>query len=240
MICFRCQKFYEKKSYYQKHIEKANCIKLIGETENLTKKNDIIKKETNVDTKLEVIIDKIFKENNNDEINELKNIVENLKNEIIKLQKKVKILEENYSENNYMQEQEKNIIEEPSMKIVKKERMNIDDEIINIHLCDKTLESDCSLLYKYYLEGENKDMYPIKKDKKNNCFYWNGIDWIEDDNGINLKNIFSSNLKKTYSKVNVMQGSNDNVYLDNQEYITKLGNKKYQNYLYNYFMETYL
>jgi len=129
-----------------------------------------------------------------------------------------------------------------NIRAVKKEKINISDEISMQYLESKSINSDTELLFKIYFEGLRKDLLPIRKNKKNDCIFWNGTDWIEDIGGSNLKMIFSYNLKKIYTRVNVV---NDQLlpsadYLSNQEHINKLSNNpKYQNELYTFFIEKY-
>jgi hypothetical protein len=115
----------------------------------------------------------------------------------------------------------------------------MDPEIVGRYLSYKEVESDCELLGKYYFDDIPKDDYPLKKDKKNDSYFWNGDEWIE-DNGTNLKSILSNNLRKLYTKINVISDQNSNPnYLENQEHINKINTKKYQMKLYNLFMEKY-
>jgi len=247
MICIKCQKFYLSRAYYEKHLQKDSCLRKINNAKPV--KKEPIKINIEIEKQL------IKKERENFEF---------LENEILELKSKYESLNTDFNllkiDHNQLKEKfnniEKNtpkeslstiksdIIEDDdsnfeNIKIVKMERMNIDDDIIRNFLKQKSLSADCGLLNYYYLENTKKNLYPIKrhKTKKMDCYYWNGSDWIEDNSGNNLKNIFINNLKKVYNKVN-LSGSAD--YLDNQEYINNIGATKYKTLLYNFFIESYL
>lgn len=233
MICNKCNKFYLKRKYYEDHVKRSSCIRFLEKSIPST----IIEPPKKIEK-----IEKLEKKSNHfnlyntynnvdEEIDDLKMKFDQMIGEINALKDKIKELEK-YNKNDENKEEKQD-----TTKIVKKERMNIDDEIVKEHLNPKTLESDCELLYKYYFENIKKNLYPIKKEKKSDCYYWNGTDWVEDINGNNLKVIFTSNLKKVYTRVN---NSKDPDYLINQEYINELSSKKHQNHLYNYFLDTYL
>lgn len=248
MICARCNKFYWKEAYYNKHISKGDCIKKVdNDTSFLEIENHIKevvqkkpKKETAeiLDQNLDEIILKVFKQEKNEEIDELKSKIDLLTIEFNILKERVKMLEKVELPKVESQDEEKEQ-EEECIKAVKRERMNLSDEIVKEHLRNKTLDSDCELLYKYYFENVKKSLYPIKinKGKKNELFFWNGTDWMEDTNGNNLKNIFVTNLRKTYTKIN---DSSDPEYLNNQQYINDLSSKKNPSHLFNTFIESYL
>jgi len=124
-------------------------------------------------------------------------------------------------------------------RAIKSEKIQMDPIIVGRYLSYKEIESDCELLGKYYFDDIPKEDYPLKRDKKNDSYFWNGDEWIE-DNGTNLKSILSNNLRKLYTKINVISDQNSNTnYLENQEHINKINTKKYQMKLYNLFMEKY-
>ncbi len=242
MFCIKCNKMYLKKSYFDKHISKGDCLKTsinVFEKKNEPKKLKQHQEEI-LDKDIDEIITRIFKKNEDADFIDVKKQVEFLVNEINMLRDRVKILE-----GEVLHKIDMNIIENKSMdeiKIFRKERMNIDDKIVMEHLKIRSLDSDCNLLYKYYFDNVKKNMYPLKKIKKMDVMYWNGNDWVEDINGTYTKSVFIHNLRKNYSKVNTINSSKDGEYIANQEYINELtdSNKKYQQLLYEYFMETYL
>jgi len=197
---------------------------------------------------MENIVNKVIMENHNinvEEISYLKKQMDLFKIEINLLKERVKILEKNEI-NSSIQNEEKpmeinNVSNEEILKIIRKEKVNISDEVGKQYLNYRSYTSDAELLYKIYLEGTRKDLIPIKKNKKNDCIFWNGNDWVEDNGGGNLKTIFSYNLKKIYTKVNVVEDKSAQSadYLLNQEYINNLSSKKYQQQLYSFFLEKY-
>lgn len=268
MICCRCSKIYYKKSYYDKHLRKNDCIK-----NTLTVVKPKIAKESeedfiDIDEEIEKvalkhlkpqtpkgsidilndgidnIISKVFMNNDGDDIEEIKLLKKQLdqfKIEIDLLKERVSILEKNDVQNITQENTiQPNILD--SIKIIRKEKVIVDDNFALNMLMNRSPSFDAELLNKIYLEGVKKEFQAIKKSKKSDCIYWNGSDWMEDANGNNIKSIFAHNLKKIYTKVNVMEemSISNNDYLLNQAYINSLGNKKYQAHLYYIFMETYL
>jgi hypothetical protein len=224
MFCPKCNKFYYKKSYFDKHIRTNDCIKKII---------SIDYKHSRITTELLLA-----------QINSLHDRITNLEEALSKVSS---IPPENSvilpsSELDINQDKRLALIVYKNInpnRAIKNEKIQMDPEIVGRYLSYKEIESDCELLGKYYFDDIQKEDYPLKKDKKNDSYFWNGDEWIE-DNGTNLKSIISNNLRKLYTKINVIseQVSNPN-YLENQEHINKINTKKYQMKLYNLFMEKY-
>jgi hypothetical protein len=223
MFCPKCNKFYYKKSYYDKHIRTNDCIKKIISVDY---------KHSRITTELLLA-----------QINSLHDRITNLEEALSKVSSTP-------PENTVILPSELAINQDKRLALIvykninpnraiKNEKIQMDPEIVERYLSYKEVESDCELLGKYYFDDIPKEDYPLKKDKKNDSYFWNGDEWIE-DNGTNLKSILSSNLRKLYTKINVIseQISNPN-YLENQEHINKINTKKYQMKLYNIFMEKY-
>jgi hypothetical protein len=223
MFCPKCNKFYYKKSYYDKHIRTNDCIKKIISVDY---------KHSRITTELLLA-----------QINSLHDRITNLEEALSKVSSTP-------PENTVILPSELAINQDKRLALIvykninpnraiKNEKIQMDPEIVERYLSYKEVESDCELLGKYYFDDIPKEDYPLKKDKKNDSYFWNGDKWIE-DNGTNLKSILSSNLRKLYTKINVIseQISNPN-YLENQEHINKINTKKYQMKLYNIFMEKY-
>ncbi len=223
MFCPKCNKFYYKKSYFDKHIHMNNCIKKIISTDN---------KNSRITTELLLA-----------QINAMHDRITNLEEAIFN--------NEHKSEQSGLSEQlELNELSEKKMAIIvykninpnraiKNEKIQMENDIISRYLSYKEVESDCELLGKYYFDDISKDDYPLKRDKKNDCYFWNGDEWIE-DNGTNLKSILCNNLRKLYTKINVISDKNSNTnYLENQEHINQINTKKYQMKLYMLFLEKY-
>ena len=223
MFCPKCNKFYYKKSYFDKHIRTNDCIKKIISVDY---------KHSRITTELLLA-----------QINSLHDRITNLEEALSKVSstppENTVILPSELAVN---QDKRLALIVYKNInpnRAIKNEKIQMDPEIVERYLSYKEIESDCELLGKYYFDDIPKEDYPLKKDKKNDSYFWNGDEWIE-DNGTNLKSILSSNLRKLYTKINVIseQISNPN-YLENQEHINKINTKKYQMKLYNLFMEKY-
>jgi hypothetical protein len=223
MFCPKCNKFYYKKSYFDKHIRTNDCIKKII---------SIDYKHSRITTELLLA-----------QINSLHDRITNLEEAL----SKVSLVP---AENSVVVPTELTTNQDKRLALIvykninpnraiKNEKIQMDPEIVERYLSYKEIESDCELLGKYYFDEISKEDYPLKKDKKNDSYFWNGDEWIE-DNGTNLKSILSNNLRKLYTKINVItdQISNPN-YLENQEHINKINTKKYQMKLYNLFIEKY-
>jgi hypothetical protein len=223
MFCPKCNKFYYKKSYFDKHIRTNDCIKKIISVDY---------KHSRITTELLLA-----------QINSLHDRITNLEEALSKVSS---VPAENSvvlpTEITTNQDKRLALIVYKNInpnRAIKNEKIQMDPEIVKRYLSYKEIESDCELLGKYYFDEISKEDYPLKKDKKNDSYFWNGDEWIE-DNGTNLKSILSSNLRKLYTKINVItdQISNPN-YLENQEHINKINTKKYQMKLYNLFIEKY-
>ena len=231
MFCPKCNKFYYKKSYFDKHIRMNDCIKKIISI-------DI--KHSRVTTELLLA-----------QINSMHDRITNLEESLSKANAansanaaNAQKLETNCENSSQSSTQDrkmalivyKNINPNRAMK---NEKIQMDPAIISRYLSYKEIESDCELLGKYYFDDISKDDLPLKRDKKNDCYFWNGDEWIE-DNGTNLKSILSNNLRKLYTKINVISDQNSNThYLENQEHINQINTKKYQMKLYTLFLEKY-
>ena len=223
MFCPKCNKFYYKKSYFDKHIRTNDCIKKII---------SIDYKHSRITTELLLA-----------QINSLHDRITNLEEALSKVSS---VPAENSvvvpTELTTNQDKRLALIVYKNInpnRAIKNEKIQMDPEIVERYLSYKEIESDCELLGKYYFDEIPKEDYPLKRDKKNDSYFWNGDEWIE-DNGTNLKSILSNNLRKLYTKINVISDKNSNTnYLENQEHINKINTKKYQMKLYNLFMEKY-
>lgn len=252
MICPKCYKRYQKKSYLEKHLKSENCLKdnefynqpelniksLLQEPDEI--ENAIQEVTSKMKTKKETIttlnndIDKVVSKIFINENESMKKQIELLFEEVNFLKERIKVLEGNQP----VEITEPNTPNYSDKKGIRREKINLDDELIKLHLNNKSLESDAELLYIYY--SENTDFFPIRKIKKNDCSFWNGVDWVEDLGGKNLRSILAENLKKTYTKVNIIESNSLSPnYLINQQYINNLSGSKYQQQLYSYFMDRY-
>jgi len=223
MFCPKCNKFYYKKSYFDKHIRSNDCIKKII---------SIDYKHSRITTELLLA-----------QINSLHDRIANLEEALSKVHPSPQESPiDKQLDTSANQDKRLSLIVYKNInpnRAIKNEKIQMDSDIVGRYLSYKEVESDCELLGKYYFDDIPKDDYPLKRDKKNDSYFWNGDEWIE-DNGTNLKSILSSNLRKLYTKINVISDQNSNPnYLENQEHINKINTKKYQMKLYNLFMEKY-
>lgn len=223
MFCPKCNKFYYKKSYFDKHMRSNDCIKKIISVDY---------RNSRITTELLLA-----------QINSLHDRIANLEGALTKVSSQsIEKTIEQQSETTTNQDKRLSLIVYKNInpnRAIKNEKIQMESEIVERYLSYKEIESDCELLGKYYFDDIAKEDYPLKRDKKNDCYFWNGDEWIE-DNGTNLKSILSSNLRKLYTKTNVISDQNSNPnYLENQEHINKINTKKYQMKLYNLFMEKY-
>jgi hypothetical protein len=223
MFCPKCNKFYYKKSYFDKHIRSNDCIKKII---------SIDYKHSRITTELLLA-----------QINSLHDRITNLEEALSKAQSPTpEIQVDKHLDISVNQDKRMALIVYKNInpnRAIKNEKIQMDSDIVGRYLSYKEVESDCELLGKYYFDDIAKDDYPLKRDKKNDSYFWNGDEWIE-DNGTNLKSILSNNLRKLYTKINVISDQNSNPnYLENQEHINKINTKKYQMKLYNLFMDKY-
>jgi hypothetical protein len=223
MFCPKCNKFYYKKSYFDKHIRLNDCIKKII---------SIDYKHSRITTELLLA-----------QINSLHDRIANLEEALSKVQSPSQESQSDKQlDTSANQDKRMALIVYKNInpnRAIKNEKIQMDSDIVGRYLSYKEVESDCELLGKYYFDDIPRDDYPLKRDKKNDSYFWNGDEWIE-DNGTNLKSILSSNLRKLYTKINIISDQNSNPnYLENQEHINKINTKKYQMKLYNLFMEKY-
>jgi hypothetical protein len=213
MFCPKCNKFYYKKSYFDKHIRTNDCIKKIISVDY---------KHSRITTELLLA-----------QINSLHDRITNLEEALLKTQSipQEKTVIHNQLEISTNQDKRMALIVYKNInpnRAIKNEKIQMDSDIVTRYLSYKEIESDCELLGKYYFDEIPNDSY-----------FWNGDEWIE-DNGTNLKSILSNNLRKLYTKINVISDQNSNPnYLENQEHINKINTKKYQMKLYNLFLEKY-
>lgn len=242
MFCPKCNKFYYRKTYFNKHINLNNCIKnvKINKIENDFEKSitELLLAEINLLKNRIINLEKLYHPNPEQQnhpvqqSDQLDNS-DHSDDQVNQNQKDYQDNQEHLDNSDHL-----NNLNNPN-KEIKNERINIPVDIINRYLSYKDIESDVELLGKYYFEGISKEYHPIKRTKKNDCYFWNGSDWVE-DNGTNLKSIISNNLRKLYTKVNVISDNiTNNSYLDNQEHINQINTKKYQMKLYTLFLDKY-
>ena len=207
--CKKCNKKFKLEIYLTKHIAKNDCIQNIN--------------------KQDVAIDNLGKEDLNLLVKELLNkndiILRKLEGiESMLMHNKIKKINENKDEN---------------IKVIKKCRLDLEDSVILEYLSKSSMEDDCELLSKYYLDNVSNEFLPIKKIKKGESTFWNGNEWITQKNNTDLRDILCANLRKTYTRVNKLDSNNSENFLNYQEHISKLSDKKYKGLLINYFIDNH-
>jgi hypothetical protein len=124
---------------------------------------------------------------------------------------------------------------------VKKGKIPFDDESIQIFLDGKTVDEDCELIYNYYLKGKPATKRPIRYQRKGAYSYYTKGEWVDDQNGLDLREILADNVRKTYMKGQTYNKNGDNMkYMSRQEYISKLNSASYKSLLLETFTQKYL
>ena len=206
-------------NYEIKNIVVDNKIKNdIYGSEN-TKKPSSNYPKNNID-KFQLILDKLYS---------FEDIIKNISN-------KVDSLEKQFNSLNQSSNKQSNIQITP----IKKERWKVNIDYKS-YLRERSIDKDVELLYKIYIENMAKETLPINQLKKTDVTFWDGANWVIDNNSVLLKDIFSANLKKIYSFVNTLNETKENntEYLNQQEYIHGLKNKKYQQQMIQLFLSKY-
>lgn len=109
-------------------------------------------------------------------------------------------------------------------KELKKECLQVDDNIVKKYLNTCDITSDISLFKHIYLEGGE---CPIRYINKNNFQYWQDNMWNDDIGGEHIVNVVVNNISKLYIRTNTYDnyGSSIDKY---QLYIYKMKEKKYK------------
>jgi hypothetical protein len=245
--CPKCHEQFKKKIYLTKHVSQKTCDNLsidISENAESTISSPIDRNIKSYD-ELSLLSNNDSIENTKDQILELKmenNLILNFikqQDEMIKnmkfMMEKLTVLEKKFDEIN-----SKSLKKEYQMTDVKKEIFNINEKIIIDCLSKCSIDSDAEIIYYYYFENRTKDKYPIRNIQKNDFQFWDGGEWIYDKNGNILKDILISNLKRTYLKHNTLNCSNNYAYLERQQHIVDLDDKKNHNGLLDIIRKNYL
>ena len=252
--CKKCGTKFKKEAIFNNHSAKNNCKNKTGDktgdttgdtTGDNTNTTNIMSFCVSNDIKEISIIDKgkstdpktagPIQHNSNSDIvreNEINNKLTRLENKIDKLidLMSTKLTKKSNNDTNTVK----------SMG-VKKEKLQVDDNIALEYLEKMSYEADAEFLFNYYLKNIEKKDYLIKKLKNNDITFWGNDEWIVDKNGVELKNIFSHNLKKIYTRVNRYDSiQNHDLLLKQQEHINTINDKKNQSLLFDYFIQKYL
>jgi hypothetical protein len=243
--CPKCHEQFKKKIYLTKHLSQKTCDNLsidISESaettisslldHNIKSYDELsILSNNDIDTKAQINELKI---ENNLILNFIKQQDEMIKN-IKFMMEKLTVLEKKFDEIN-----NKSLKKEFQMTDVKKEILTINEKIIIECLSRCSIDSDAEIIYYYYFDNKTKDKYPIRNIQKNDFQFWDGSEWVYDKNGNILKDILISNLKRTYLKHNTLDNSNNYAYLERQQHIVDLDDKKNHNGLLEAIRKNYL
>ncbi len=245
--CPKCHEQFKKKFYLTKHLSQKTCENMsvdISESGETSISSPI---EHNIKSfdELSILSNNDLIENTKNQITDLKlenNIIFNFikqQDEMVKnikfMIEKLTILEKKFDEIN-----SKSLKKELQMTDVKKEILNVNEPIIKDCLSKCSIDSDAELIYYYYFNNRTKDKYPIRNIQKNDFQFWDGSEWIFDKNGNIIKDILISNLKRTYLKYNTLDGNNNYTYLERQQHIVDLDDKKSHNSLLETIRKNYL
>ena len=113
-------------------------------------------------------------------------------------------------------------------KDLKKERLNIDNNDILEMLKYRDHRSVIDLFRNQYLN--NYIEYPIRCTGQRKYKYWNNNEWCDDLDGRNIIDIICYNAQQLFLRVNNINSPkiDQNIFIDNQLFILKLSNYKYQ------------
>ncbi len=105
---------------------------------------------------------------------------------------------------------------------VKYGQFKIDEDFSKKMLEKASIDGDFKMFKKYYITDTKQ--LPFKKINQTKIKYWDGTKWIYDVGFTNLKKIIVSNIRKAYTKVNVLRFyENDLEQLEkNQQHISEL------------------
>ena len=117
---------------------------------------------------------------------------------------------------------------------LKKERLIIDNDEILEFLKFRDHRSIVTLFRKQYLDNYNE--YPIKCSGKRKYQYWDNNEWFDDLDGHHIINILCHNAQQLFLRTNNINSPkiDQNIFIDNQLFILKLSNYKYQRQILKY------
>jgi hypothetical protein len=115
-------------------------------------------------------------------------------------------------------------------KEIKRESIQIDQNIVKRCLDNCNIQSDVDLFKIIYTDSTYKEYYPIRNIKKK-YQYWLDNKMNDDDaNGTYIKNVILKNIEELYLKINNYENYSTNIeqFLKNQEHIHVLMEEKYK------------
>ena len=110
--------------------------------------------------------------------------------------------------------------------VLKKERLEIDDNDVINCLKLNSIKVDILLIKQYYFKHNVQS--PIKYVNMRKYEYWDGKKWTLDLYGVTIMEIIICNLKHLYIRINTVENYDSATFLSNQEYINKMNNDRYR------------
>ena len=159
-------------------------------------------------------------------------------NKLVNIENKIQYLENIILKNNLNELTEQTDISELSEiteltdlthKELRNELFDLDKTFIKDCLNMYSIQGDVKLFKKMYIDNIPKECYAIKYTKRK-YQYWLNNCLINDISGNHIKNIVIKNIEQCYTSINIYDEYTDNIdiFLKNQDYITKLSDDKYK------------
>lgn len=139
-----------------------------------------------------------------------------LRNEVLKLSSDIKSIK------NKLKIDDDKELDNSKTHYIKNGEFKIDEEYSKKMLEKASIDGDFKMFKKYYIT--NSEQLPFKKINQTKIKYWDGTKWVYDVGFTNLKKIIVNNIRKAYTRVNVLRYyENDLEQLEkNQEHISQL------------------
>ena len=167
----------------------------------------------------------------NKKINDLRETNNEL---IVKLDKKNLLeekVEQNLSNSNDGVTNLKNIKSGNILQDIKINNFDLNIKFVQKCLDLNSLVGDTKIFKKMYLDGVNKELYPVRYINKKNYQYWYDNKWNNDVEGEYIKKVIVKNIQQCYLKANQYDNygqSKMEQFLKNQTHLNKLSDDKYQ------------
>ncbi len=127
-----------------------------------------------------------------------------------------------------------------SIKELKLERLEIDEDIVLKALVYKNYQSVITIMRHYYRSGKgNKMFYPIRMRSKRNFEYFFNNQWLSDSYGHYITKVICTNIQNLFLKYNNFSNKrikDEDFYL-NQQFILKLSEDKYKKEIFKHIVD---
>jgi hypothetical protein len=127
-----------------------------------------------------------------------------------------------------------------SIKELKLERLEIDEDIVLKALVYKNYQSVIYIMRHYYRSGKgNKMFYPIRMRSKRNFEYFFNNQWLSDSYGHYISKVICTNIQNLFLKYNNYSNKkikDEDFYL-NQQFILKLSEDKYKKEIFKHIVD---